>query len=340
MKIIISILIISVTYFCYGKEALTVIKNNPGNKSKNIVFIGDSISRGVGASSYGNRYTTLVTNFLNKQQYEFKEKNLAISGSTLVDQAWPSPNASAYPHVLGKVISAKPDIVIIQHGTNDNAVGCSLAQFFWSYRQLVRTIKEKLPKTKIVCMTICPSWKAQNSNKEWLNRANIGIQEIAALENTLLAHTNFALKNRKELFPDGIHPNDKGHKIIAESIIKALSENKLKTKQKFDFISNGSGQYRICNYVFDIRSKNNQNNNSWVCFYDVSKTGFRYISDYIVHVASPWKLYANDITIKAGDKNSNIITAKNHNKYTGYVVFSLIQNKDKEIKINILPKRE
>ena len=44
-------------------------------KPISIVFVGDSISTGVGASSPANRYTTLVINALNKQQkkYKFKE---------------------------------------------------------------------------------------------------------------------------------------------------------------------------------------------------------------------------------------------------------------------------
>ena len=179
-----------------------------------ILFMGDSISVGVGASSTAQRYTTLITNKLNEGKGYFEESNVAISGSTLVDHPWPKPGSSGYPHVLKKALELRPDIFVIQHGTNDNAIGSSLEEFLWSYRQVVLTIKEKLPQTQIVCMIICPSWNVVNSSKDWLNRANIGIQEIAAMEKTLIAYVNFKLHNQKELFPDGIHPNDIGHKII------------------------------------------------------------------------------------------------------------------------------
>lgn len=339
MKIRISnyITILAVYYCCAGILSISA-SDIAEKKPMTIVFVGDSISVGVGASVPANSYTTLVTNTLNKQNkgYEFKEINLAVSGSTLVDQLWPKPNSSAYPYVLEKVIRSKPDIVVIQHGTNDNACGSSIGQFLWSYQQVVRTIKEKFPQTRIVCMSICPSWGAGSSTKEWLTQANVGIQKIAAMENTLLAHANFELKNRKEIFPDGIHPNDEGHRIMAESVIKALDENEIKSKNRFDFICDGFGQYRICGYVFEVKAENSKNNNGWVCFYDVTKKGLTYISDYKVDIASPLLLYANDVTTKLSGKDANILKAKSHrNNRFGQGMFSLPQTNGKEITVKI-----
>jgi len=308
------------------------------NKPMTIVFVGDSISVGAGASVPVNGYTKLVTNTLNKQNkgYEFKEINLALSGSTLVDQLWPKPNSSAYPYVLEKVIRSNPDIVVIQHGTNDNAGGSSIGQFLWSYRQVVRTIKETFPQTRIVCMTICPSWGISSSTKGWLTQANVGIQEIAAMENTLLAHTNFELKNRKELFPDGIHPNDEGHRVMAKSVIKALDENEIKSKNRFDFICDGFGQYRICGYVFEVKAENSQNNNGWVCFYDVNKKGFTYISDYSVDIASPLLFYTSDFTTKLCGEDADSLKAKSRRvNYTSQGIFSLPRTNGKEITVKI-----
>ncbi|MHB9070837.1 MAG: SGNH/GDSL hydrolase family protein [Sedimentisphaerales bacterium] len=317
---------------------LAVADVNTVGENMSILFIGDSISVGVGASVPANRYTTLVTNALNQRHkgYEYKELNFAVSGSTLVDQLWPEPNSSAHPYILEKAIRSRPDIVVIQHGTNDNGVGSSIGQFLWSYRQVVRTIKEKLPRTRIVCMTICPSWGIASSTNGWRTQANVGIQEIAALENTLLAHTNFKLKNRRELFPDSIHPNDEGQRIMAESIIEALDANEIRSKDRFDFICDGFGQYRICGYVFDIKAENSQDYDGWVCFYGVSKKGFTYVSDCNVDIASPWKFYNRDFIMKLTSEDANTPKAQSHsNNHTGQGTFSLSQTNGRKIKVII-----
>lgn len=307
-----------------------------------VLFVGDSISIGVGASSSAKRYTTLVVESLNKKHDDckFTELNLGISGSTLVDQSWPSPRSSGYPYILQKVIKAKPDIVVIQHGTNDNAVGCSLGNFLWSYRKFIRTVKKELPKTKIVCMTICPSWSVPIADSQWLECANVGIQEIAACENTLIAHTNFMLHNRRELFPDGIHPNDEGHRIMADSVVKTIEANDIKSKDNFDFICSQPGQYRICGYVFDVKPQGNQST-GWACFYNVGKTGWSYISDYSVNVASPFKLYDSDFNMMIKNEQGERIGSESRwkNNY-GQGLFALPANNGEIFKVIITTKSE
>ncbi|MGI9430147.1 MAG: SGNH/GDSL hydrolase family protein [Bythopirellula sp.] len=185
--------------------------------SKTILFLGDSISVGSGTSSPEKKYPTVLTRLLNAETKdgEFAAVNLAIGGSTLVDQFWPAPESSGYPHMLAQAIEQAPDVLVIQHGTNDNALGHSLGRFLWTYRETVREIKKNLPNTRIVCSTICPSWKTLSATDEWVNQANAGIQEIAALENTLLAQNYLKLRHRRELLPDGIHPNDEGARVVA-----------------------------------------------------------------------------------------------------------------------------
>lgn len=306
------------------------------NQPKKILFLGDSISVGVGASEPGKRYSTLVTNFLSQGEKKIEEVNVAISGSTLVDQLWPAPKSSGYPYVLEKALALKPDIFVIQHGTNDNAVGASIGEFLWSYRQTVRAVKEKLPQTKIVCMTICPSWGITNATEEWLNQANVGIQEIAALENTLLAHTNFKLHNRRDLFPDGIHPNDEGHRIMAESVINALQEDKVKSKDTFDFICQGTGQYRICGTVFDIKTGDSDRKDGWVCFRNMQKGGFTYLSDYPIEITTPFLWYDKDLVINTIPKDSaNGNLQGRRDPYRGCGNFSLPPTVGREVIVEI-----
>lgn len=310
---------------------MTRAAETAGDSLMKIAFLGDSISAGVGASTPARRYATLVTKGLSQGQGKFEEVNLAISGSTMVDQPWPAPLSSGYPHRLRQALENKPDILVIQHGTNDNAVGSSAGEFLWSYRQAVRAIKEKLPRTKIVCMTICPSWGVAQATDAWLNQANAGIQEIAAAEQTLLAHTNFKLRHRRDLFPDGIHPNDEGHRIMAESVLEALQANAVQSRDNFDFVCMGPGQYRICGYVFEVKPDNPQAAAGWVCFRGVDKNGFTYRSDYPVEMASAFLRYNRDFTLTLTSEKGPVAEGNGHrDNYTGQGMFSLPPTGEKE----------
>ena len=79
-KILLGFLMVITGYTCCFGEPLVVDVNATGNK-KSILFIGDSISVGVGASVPANKYTTLVTDALNQKNkgYEYEEINFAIS---------------------------------------------------------------------------------------------------------------------------------------------------------------------------------------------------------------------------------------------------------------------
>jgi lysophospholipase L1-like esterase len=268
---------------CCGLPLLACAADEP----KVIAFVGDSITVGVGASNPARRYSTLAVEMLNKEAGKtlYKELNLAVSGSSMTTHPWPRENTSGYPFIIDKVVEAKPDIVVINHGVNDNGGGMSLAQYAWCYRNLVREIKAKLPKAKIICMTITPMRAENKTNSEWTNQANAVIQEIAALENTMAAHANLEIRNRMEFFPDGTHPNDQGYQAIAEALVKAIKANRIQSVNDFDFVVQKAGTYRLCGYTF-IVSPAAAKNNSYTCFYNVTNKGWSYVSNGAVNVLS------------------------------------------------------
>ena len=101
-----------------GVLAMAGIAQAADENVKKIMFVGDSISVGVGASNKENRYSTVAVKMLNEAagRTAYKELNIAISGSTMTDQPWPSKHASGYPYRLKNVLKVKPDILVIQHG--------------------------------------------------------------------------------------------------------------------------------------------------------------------------------------------------------------------------------
>ena len=67
---------------------------------KKIVFVGDSISCGVGASPREMRFSTVAVKLLAENSGKYIEHNIAISGSTMSNQAWPGRTTSGYPYRL------------------------------------------------------------------------------------------------------------------------------------------------------------------------------------------------------------------------------------------------
>ncbi len=300
--------------------------------NKKILFIGDSISEGHAASDPSKRYTTLVTNELSEAGSDYQEINIAVSGSTLVEHPWPKHGVSGMPFKLTEAISQKPDIIVIQHGVNDNGVGSSAFEFLWNYRKMVQALKNEFPEIKIVCMTICPSWLTDGScwmlSMPWVNQVNVGIQELAARENTLVAQTNFMLQNCRELFADGVHPNDEGHRIMADSVLNALREDKKQSVDDFDVVINGSGQFRICGYVFEISPSESSDLSGFIEFYNLTKKGFTYKSDHDVKMISPVKQYPHKVILQEvapGNDNIDLLWEE----YSGRLTLQLKPSKEK-----------
>lgn len=303
-----------------------------------ILFVGDSISVGSGASSADKRYATVLTNMLNETGGNFAEVNLGIGGSTLVDQFWPAPNSSGFPHRLQQAISEQPDVFVMQHGTNDNALGHSVGRFLWAYRESIRTLKEKVPGITIICTTICPSWDALSSTDQWLNQANVGIQEIAALENTLLAQTYLKLQYRRDLLPDGIHPDDAGHRVVAESIFEALKKNRIQQSDDFDVTFRLAGEYRICGYAIRAADGDEPWDNSWVEIYHLGQREVTYRSDYELEILTPLR-YADGeagATVTFADDSKEKATSET-NDWCGQVRFVLPKTDGKIATVQIEP---
>ena len=260
---------------------------------------------------------------------------MGINGSTLVDQFWPAPHSSGYPYVLENVIAQKPDVFVMQHGTNDNALGHSLGRYLWTYRHTIRTLKEKVPGIKIVCMTVSPSWNSGHSSDGWLNQANAGIQEIAAMENTLLAQTYYKLGYDRGLLPDRIHPNDAGHKIMAESVFEALQENDVKHMDDFDLTFRTPGEYKMCGYSIRTKGNHKPSKDNWVRICNFGQKEFEYTSYCDLEIVTPLKYCGNALTVNVDTGGSVVKVNGQVEPWCGRGTFTLPATNGKMVKVKI-----
>ena len=185
-----------------------------------VACIGNSITDGYGidmASQHG--YPAQLQQLLGSG---YLVKNFGVSSRTMLTKGdYPYMNEPAWRDAL----AFKPDIVVVKLGTNDSK------PYNWKYgsefkQDLTRMVSALKPAKIFLCSPIPafkPSWEISDSV---IARAIIPIQREVARNNGLELidlHTLFGTDSSLML-DDGIHPNDKGARRMAEIIAGAIKK--------------------------------------------------------------------------------------------------------------------
>ncbi|MCP4971392.1 MAG: arylesterase [Arcobacter sp.] len=178
---------------------------------KTILFLGDSLTEGLGVSkesAYPNLVQNLIQTKLNKN---IKTINAGVSGSTTNDGL----------SRLKWYLKRKPDIIFVALGVNDGLRGLDLKQSQKNLEEIINYALKSKAKVLLAGMLIPPNYGPKYSQdfKEMY-------ENIQSKYN--LKFMPFLLKNvagvQKLNQADGIHPNEKGHKIIAKEVYEFLKE--------------------------------------------------------------------------------------------------------------------
>ncbi len=234
------------TWFKYHDQMLTDLGNwlkarkTPKPDAVKVACIGNSITDGHGidvATQFG--YPALLQQMLGDNYWV---KNFGVSARTMLNKGDnPYMNEMAWKDA----VAFNPDIVIIKLGTNDSKpqnwqYG---AEFKNDLKQMITTLhpdlaqpqkkkgkksKNILPaKPQIILCTPIPAFKSTwNINDSIIANSIIPIQQEVAREYGLQVidlHTLFADKSDL-VQSDGIHPNEKGVKRMAEIIAETLKK--------------------------------------------------------------------------------------------------------------------
>lgn len=234
------------------------MSGNPEKNNYDIIIIGDSISKGVVYDEEKNIYYILNANYVNllKDKIKGTVKNMAKFGNTLLR------GVDRLQNYLSK---EKTDIVVIEFGGNDcdfdwekiaknpyeeHKPKTDFNIFKNNLKDLINSLEVK--GTIPVLMTLPPldadryfQWISKNSEDIsknilkwlgsvtkiywWQEKYNAAILSIAEESKAVVLDIRSAFLDfpdfRKFICIDGIHPNEKGHKIIADKIYKYLEKN-------------------------------------------------------------------------------------------------------------------
>ncbi len=203
-----------------------------------INFLGDSITEGAMASSQENTFVRLVGAMLNCEV-----NNYGISGSRIAKQKIPSiePRYDLYFASRVAAMDADADFVFVFGGTNDYGHGDALMgkiddktpdTFYGAMNNLIDELEKKYEKNRI--FFILPLYRIDESN---LYGEGSKAQPGCTLAEYRKAMTEVLKKRHIEIFDikdiigkaennpliyDGLHPNDEGHKKIAELVVNFI----------------------------------------------------------------------------------------------------------------------
>jgi acyl-CoA thioesterase I len=189
-------------------------------KVTRVACAGDSITAG----TYGNVYPDFLQSLLGAT---YEVKNFGVEASTLLA-------SGAKPFVdqpeFSSLTAWRPDIVVIMLGTNDSKAQDwrSSARFVADYAALIAKIRKSNPKVRIYVCT--PPTVVADA---WGIRGQVIATEVcskikAAAKNVKLIDVHAAFKGKAGLHSDGVHPNEDGARLIAETVRDALVKGNAK----------------------------------------------------------------------------------------------------------------
>ncbi|HMN68322.1 MAG TPA: arylesterase [Bdellovibrionales bacterium] len=173
-----------------------------------MVIIGDSLTEGYGVSR-AQSYPTLLQAKIKTAGLKWDVINSGISGST---------SASASSRVKWH-LKQKPDLIVLALGANDGLRGTSVKAMRGNLEAGIDLSKKAGVKTILVGIRMPPNYGAAYT-KEF----EAAFKQVADKTKVrLIPFLLLDVAGKKELnLTDGIHPNEKGHAIIAETMFQAL----------------------------------------------------------------------------------------------------------------------
>ena len=208
-------------------------------RGKKINFLGDSITQGCGVVYPGNIYHERIAS-----EYGLAAaRNYGIAGTRIARQTKPSLYAEWDMDFVLRVDHLDPDadIIVVFGGTNDFGHGDAplgtMADrtpetFYGACHALCQKLIEKFPEALIVFMT--PLHRLQEDDprgegfkevigtlKDYINilKEVLEFYSIPVLDLWSCSGIQPKVDVLKEKYcPDGLHPNDAGHKLIADRL--------------------------------------------------------------------------------------------------------------------------
>lgn len=194
----------------------------PRKDAVRVACIGNSITFGAGIKNRSrDSYPSVLARMLGDSYWV---KNFGVSARTMLNKGdHPYMNEPAYKNAL----AFNPNIVVIKLGTNDSK------SFNWKYKAdfmkdaqtMIDAFKGLPSQPKIyLCYPSKAYLTGDGINDDIISKEIIPmINKLAKKNNLFVIHLHTAMDGMPELFPDRIHPNEKGAQVMAKAVYQSIS---------------------------------------------------------------------------------------------------------------------
>jgi len=194
--------------------------------TKWIKCVGDSITRGAGVQDRKTEsYPAQLSTILGKD-WKVKLYNLGVNGSTMLKKG---DNSYWNTNLIKQRKPENIDIFVIMLGTNDSKPGNwkHKDEFAQDYEEMIKALREISAKSKIYAVLPPPAYPGRWGINDQVIKDEIipRIKEVAEKTGVELIDVYTPLSGKPHLFPDTVHPNAEGAKLIAETVAKALMKH-------------------------------------------------------------------------------------------------------------------
>ena len=187
--------------------------------------MGNSVTYGYGLA---NRETESYPVRLQQMLGEgYEVGNFGHSGATLLYKGH-------RPYIglpeFHQALDFKPDWVVIHLGLNDTDPRNWpdwKEEFIPNYRALIDSFRLVNPEARILVCKMTPIFdrhsRFQSGTRDWHKQIQHAIEQVAQGAGAQLIDLFTPLHSRPDLFPDALHPNPEGAKILAKTVYSALT---------------------------------------------------------------------------------------------------------------------
>ncbi len=194
----------------------------PRKDAVRVACIGNSITFGAGIRNRSrDSYPSVLARMLGDNYWV---KNFGVSARTMLNKGdHPYMNEPAYKNAL----AFNPNIVVIKLGTNDSK------SFNWKYKAdfmkdaqtMIDAFKGLPSQPKIyLCYPSKAYLTGDGINDDIISKEIIPmIHKLAKKNNLFVIDLHTAMDGMPELFPDRIHPNEKGAQVMAKAVYQSIS---------------------------------------------------------------------------------------------------------------------
>ncbi len=203
---------------------------NPKYSDIRVACVGDSITYGCGVKGWlKNSYPAVLSRLLGEgfcvNNYGFSARTASLEGDH------PYEAETLYQQSLDFL----PDIVVLMLGTNDskpyNWKGAKV--YTEDILRIVRAYQNHPTPPKVFLTTPLPAFSLDERPVMYDIQADViaaeicpAVRKLAAEEGLELIDTYEVFSKHPELFWDGVHPNVQGAKVLAETVFKAVNQQK------------------------------------------------------------------------------------------------------------------